>query len=99
MKEETGLEVETLYSADVCEQFYDAPSECIWMLPVFVAFVAADAQVTLNREHSAFGWYGFEEAARMVPFAGQRATLAHVEAEFVKREPTRWLLIERGLKR
>lgn len=92
-REETGLDLQRLYSADICEQFYEAERDAISLLPVFVGIAAPDAAVRLNPEHSAFRWAGFGEAAGMVPFAGQRHVLRHVEQEFVAREPSRWLLI------
>jgi len=92
-REETGLVPEQLYSADICEQFYEADRDAISLLPVFVGIAAPGAEVRLNAEHSEFRWVGFGEAAAMVPFAGQRHVLRHVEREFVAREPSRWLLI------
>jgi dATP pyrophosphohydrolase len=92
-REETGLDLQRLYSADICEQFYEADRDAISLLPVFVGIAAPDAAVRLNAEHNEFRWIGFGEAAGMVPFAGQRHVLRHVEQEFVDREPSRWLLI------
>lgn len=51
------------------------------------------ATVTLNAEHSEFKWLTFEDATRMVPFAGQRKVLKHIREEFVDRAPSAWLLI------
>lgn len=93
VEEETGLTPTKLYSADFCEQFYEAVRDAISLLPVFVGFVPADAVVRLNHEHSEFCWVGFDEAVRMVAFAGQRHMLRHVEAEFVAREPSSWLRV------
>ena len=93
VREETGLACEKLYSADICEQFYEADRDAISILPVFVGFADAGATVTLNHEHSEFRWVSFEAALTMVPFAGQRKVLRHIEAEFVQREPVRHLLI------
>ncbi|WP_026872789.1 NUDIX hydrolase [Inquilinus limosus] len=92
-REETGLVPDRLYSADICEQFYEADRDAISLLPVFVGIAPPDAAVRLNPEHSEFRWVGFDEAAGMVPFAGQRHVLRHVEREFVEREPSPWLLI------
>lgn len=94
VREETGLKCSHLYSADICEQFYEADRDAISMLPVFVGFVETNATVAINHEHSEFRWVSFEAALNMVPFAGQRHVLRHVEAEFVEREPVRHLLIE-----
>jgi dATP pyrophosphohydrolase len=49
--------------------------------------------VRLNAEHSEFQWVPFDQAVNMVPFAGQRNVLRHVQKEFVEQEPNRWLLI------
>lgn len=91
--EETGLRCQRLYSGDICEQFYEADRNSISMLPVFVGFVDADASVVINEEHSEFRWVSFGDAATMVPFAGQRNVLRHVELEFVHRSPAEYLRI------
>ncbi|WP_425646968.1 NUDIX hydrolase [Agrobacterium leguminum] len=91
--EETGLVCRQLYSADICEQFYEADRDAISMLPVFVGFVDSDSEVVLNEEHSAFCWVSFAEALSMVPFAGQRHVLRHIEAEFVHRKALDYLLL------
>jgi len=94
VREETGLTCHRLYSADICEQFYEADRNAISILPVFVGFVDAPAEVILNDEHSDYRWVSFETAQGMVPFAGQRHVLRHIEAEFVLREPVQHLLVD-----
>lgn len=64
------------------------------MLPVFVGFVDTTATVVVNDEHSEYRWVTFDEAIKMVPFAGQRHVLRHVRAEFIERAPVRHLLIK-----
>lgn len=93
VKEETGLSCTRLYSADICEQFYEADRDAITLAPVFVGYVDATAEVVLNEEHSEFCWTSFSNAVDMVPFAGQRHVLRHVEAEFVQRQPVKHLLL------
>ncbi|MCM2454834.1 NUDIX domain-containing protein [Rhizobium sp. CG4] len=93
VKEETGLSCTRLYSADICEQFYEADRDAITLAPVFVGYVDAEAEVVLNEEHSEFCWTSFSRAVDMVPFAGQRHVLRHVEAEFVQRQPVNHLLL------
>ena len=97
LKEETELEPETFYSADICEQFYEADRDAISLAPVFLAFVKPDAQVTLNHEHSAYRWVSFDEAFEMVAFGGQRKVLRWIEEEFIQRKPSKHLLIRVGL--
>lgn len=93
VKEETGLTCSRLYSADICEQFYDVERDVIAIAPVFVGFVDPNAPVILNNEHSDFRWCAFATALEMVTFAGQRHVLRHVEAEFVQKDPVEHLLI------
>lgn len=93
LNEETGLRPYALYSADVCEQFYDVSRNIIMMGPVFVGFIDVDAKVSLNHEHSDYRWVDFEEAFGMVPFGGQRKILRWIENEFVKRSPSKHLSI------
>jgi dATP pyrophosphohydrolase len=94
LDEETGLQPNALYSADTCEQFYEADRDAITIAPVFVAFIDRAATVTLNHEHSEYRWVSFEEAIEMVAFGGQRRVLSWIEDEFVKRIPSKHLLIE-----
>jgi len=94
IKEETGLTPETLYSADTCEQFYEIDKDSILIAPVFVAYVSDNAAVTINEEHSEFGWFTFEEAILKVSFPEQRRILRHIQQEFVQRQPVEWLLID-----
>lgn len=92
--EETALNSKDLYSADICEQFYEADRDAVSILPVFVAYIDASAEVIINHEHSEFRWVSFDDAIEMVPFAGQRHVLRHVECEFIKRSPNHHLRIE-----
>jgi dATP pyrophosphohydrolase len=93
VQEETGLVLDRLYSADICEQFYEADRDAISLLPVFVGYAGLEDTVTLNPEHSEFRWVSIADALGMVPFAGQRAVIRHVESEFIDRTPSRWLLV------
>ena len=87
LREETGLTPLALYSADCCESYYDIREECIAVVPAFVAMIGAEAEVSLNPEHDDHRWVSFDQATRQLPFGGQRQLLAHVQQEFVNREP------------
>ncbi|TNC50770.1 NUDIX domain-containing protein [Rubellimicrobium rubrum] len=93
MREETGLVPQALYSADICEQFYEADQNSISLLPVFLAMVAADQLVALNHEHSEFRWLEFDAAVALVPFSGQRSVLRHIERDFANGTPSEHLRI------
>ena len=94
MREETGLLPSRLYSADVCEQFYEVGTDSIWVAPIFVAYVKPDATVRLNEEHSEYCWASIGRAIDLLPFPGQKATFMHIRHWFVEREPTRLLEID-----
>lgn len=92
--EETRLKPKILYSADFCEQFYEADRNAITLAPVFVAFIDGTAEVVLNHEHSEYRWVSFDEAVELVAFGGQRRVLRWIREEFVQRNPSKHLLIE-----
>jgi len=85
IREEANLVPDRFYSADVCEQFYEAYAECVCIMPVFVAFLDSEQPVVLSEEHSDYRWLTFDEADARLPFAEQRAALRHVEQEFIHR--------------
>ena len=84
LREETGLAPTDLYSAGICEQFYDAQHECIYVAPVFVAFVEAHAAVTLNSEHSEYRWVGLDDLDEYLETPNQREMFATVRRHFVE---------------
>lgn len=94
IKEETGLVPRRLYSADVCEQFYDISQDRIEIVPVFVAFVDDGQEVRLNDEHTEYRWVSFREAAQLLPFAGQRSVLTLIRQEFIDSKPNEHLRIK-----
>ena len=94
MREETELVPSRLYSADLCEQFYEVGRDSIWFAPIFVAYVEPDATVRLNEEHSEYCWTSIGRAIDLLPFPGQKATFTHIRRWFVEREPTRLLEID-----
>lgn len=96
LREETGLNPDALYCADTFEQFYEADLEAITVAPVFVARVAADAQVVLNQEHDDLRWLSFEDAIDLVDFGGQRRMLRHVHEDFVIHAPSPHQLMPKG---
>ena len=72
VREETGIELSEIWSADILEQFYEADKECITLVPVFDSTVTTDTTVTLNDEHDAYEWVSFEKANTMLSFPGQQ---------------------------
>jgi len=93
MHEETGLVPKKFYSANTHEQFYDAASDQMLIVPVFVAYVEPDTRIELNDEHSDYAWLNFGAARNRVPFSGQRRVLKFVKRNFVERAANAHLLI------
>jgi 8-oxo-dGTP pyrophosphatase MutT (NUDIX family) len=61
LREETGLQPESLYNVTV-SSFYLHASNTIQMCITFAAFVSDDAPVTLGEEHQQFDWLSIDEA-------------------------------------
>lgn len=87
LQEEAQLVPERFYTANYCESFYSVHDDAVVMLPLFVAFVAADAEVVINHEHSAFKWLSLAEAYEVAPFANHRENLRIVKENFIDRPP------------
>ena len=94
LAEETGLVPQALYATSFCEQFYDASSDGVMVVPAFVAHVDSDCAVRLNDEHSALRWLTFDAAMRELPFGSLRELFAHVQREFIDRPPSEHLRID-----
>ncbi|WP_109314920.1 NUDIX hydrolase [Pseudovibrio ascidiaceicola] len=94
VKEETGLVLTELWSADLCEEFYVPEKNIIQKLPVFVSFVSSDTPITINEEHDAYQWFSFDDAMELFSFPGQRRVLEYLQAEFVTRKASPHLRIE-----
>ena len=87
IEEETGINSLSLYSANICEQFYGIKEEFIYIAPGFVGIVAKTEEVILNEEHMDFRWLSFENAREKASLPGNDKILEHIEKHFVKRIP------------
>ena len=93
VREETGLEVTSLYSSDLCEQFYEINRDSIWIAPVFVAFVRKNSTANINEEHGEYRWCTVAEAATLLTFPGTREILEKVHRYFVVNQANSFLRI------
>jgi 8-oxo-dGTP pyrophosphatase MutT (NUDIX family) len=75
LAEETGLKSERLYNLSRVELFYQHRSDEVALVPVFVAFVSAEARVRLGSEHDAFEWLGLEPARSRLAWPRERRAL------------------------
>lgn len=93
IREETGIQVKQLYSADYLEQFYEASANVIELIPVFAVYCAEDQTVALNDEHTEYGWFSLDQAVEKAEFGGQRLLYQYLWDNFVKRRPSDLLKI------
>jgi dATP pyrophosphohydrolase len=91
--EETGLAVQTLYTAGIIDSFYDPIKDRIVHVPMFVARVGEGA-VRTDAAHDAHRWAGLDDAVQTLTFAAQRRLIDEVRREFVEREPEAWRLLD-----
>ncbi|QUS58401.1 NUDIX hydrolase [Pseudovibrio brasiliensis] len=94
VKEETGLVLTELWSADLCEEFYVPEKNIIQKLPVFVSFISSETPITINEEHDAYQWFSFDDAMELFSFPGQRRVLEYLHSEFVARKASPHLRID-----
>ena len=75
LREETGLEVERLYSLTV-NPFYLAASDTVQLAVAFVAFVGSP-HVTVGEEHDAYEWLSVAVATKRFTWPRDVEGLAH----------------------
>lgn len=86
--EETGIKVTELYNGQYLEQFYDAATNTVMVVPVFVIYCPPNQTVTLNDEHTEYRWCTLAEAKALVSFPGQQALYDHLWHYFVENSPS-----------
>ena len=75
LREETGLAPEKLYNLSRVETFYQHRLDEVALVPVFVAFVAAESSVHLGAEHDRHEWLAPDEAGRRFAWPRERRAL------------------------
>ena len=75
MREETGLEPERLYNVSRTEGFYQHGTDEMALIPVFAAFVGADATPRLSDEHDRAEWLTPADAARRFAWPRERRAI------------------------
>ncbi|PMJ88714.1 NUDIX domain-containing protein [Vibrio sp. 10N.261.55.A7] len=92
-KEETQIDVSTLYNGHYIDNFYEPHVNVMQLIPVFAVYCEDNQEVILNDEHTEFRWCSIEEALELTPFPGQHGVYRHIWAQFVERQPNKHLLI------
>jgi len=81
VREETGLQLDELFSLNETFIFYDEASNSIQLTPVFVALVSTGSLVVIDpEEHSSFDWVGLECAPAKLYWPAQRRALEQLIA-------------------
>ncbi len=75
----SALEVDTIYSADYINQFYDEGRDAMVLSPVFAVTVKAQSPVMLSSEYRDAGWFDRDDATTRLPFSGQRWAVRHID--------------------
>jgi 8-oxo-dGTP pyrophosphatase MutT (NUDIX family) len=78
LREETGLAPQRLYNVSRTEAFYQHRSDEVALIPVFAAFVAADAVARLSPEHDRAEWLAPADAARRFAWPRERRALEDI---------------------
>ena len=79
LEEETGLVLRRLYNLSRVELFYQHRSDEVALIPVFAAFVPADAPVRLGPEHDGFEWLTPQAARSRFAWPRERRALEDIE--------------------
>jgi 8-oxo-dGTP pyrophosphatase MutT (NUDIX family) len=79
LEEETGLVLLRLYNLSRVELFYQHRSDEVALIPVFAAFVPADAPVRLGPEHDGFEWLAPPSARARFAWPRERRALEDIE--------------------
>lgn len=78
LREETGLVPQKFYNLSRTEAFYQHRSDELALIPVFAAFVASDARVTLSPEHDRAEWVRAREAAGRFAWPRERRAVEDI---------------------
>lgn len=78
VKEEIGLGVKEIFSADYITKFFNTATNELFLVPVFFIFAPQNFSVILDKEHTDYKWCSLIEAKRLVAFKNQQLTYDYV---------------------
>ena len=70
--EETGLKPDVFWVIPSINSFFDHRNDTIHHIPAFACEIAKDAVITLNHEHTEFGWFEFNKAKELISWPEQQ---------------------------
>lgn len=83
IKEETGIDVESIFVVPALSGYYSYEKDMISMIPVFSVKVNEDQIIKISNEHSEYGWYILEEAEKLVAWDDQRKSMRLIYERFI----------------
>ena len=81
LKEETGLDPLSMWATEYLVQFYEPEFDKIWILPLIVAVVSDEAEITLSSENSEYLWLTPEKARHRVSWKNLVKAIEDVSEE------------------
>lgn len=81
MKEETDLVPDSMWATEYLVHFYEPEEDKIWILPLIVAVVSPDSEVSLSPENSACRWLPSNKAKHLVSWKNLERAIDEVTDE------------------
>ena len=94
MAEETGLAPQKLWATEYVFQFYEPTVDKIWILPVIVAVVPAEAKMRLSEENSEYRWLTAGEAQKLVFWTNLQKALEDINGELEIYPAPNWVELD-----
>lgn len=66
LKEETNLIPHSIWATEYLVQFYEPEYDSIWILPLIVAVIDPEDEVSLSEENTEYRWLSAEKAKHLV---------------------------------
>ena len=82
--EETGLTPSAMYNLSRVESFYLHRTDAVALIPSFVAFVPADAEVAISGEHDTAEWLSADLARSRLSWPRSRRALDDIAVLFAQ---------------
>lgn len=94
LKEETKLDPECMWATEYLVQFYEPEVDAIWILPLIVVVVSAEAKVELSPENDECRWLSAEKAKYLLSWKNQIKAVDDIMDEIEIFPARTWVEIE-----
>jgi len=93
LKQEANLSADNIWATEYLVQFYEPEVDKIWVLPLVVAVVPVDSEVTLSPENSDFRWLPPKKARHLVSWKNLVKAIDEVSDELEIYPARNWVEI------